>query len=85
MMDETLIPRLIEALHRQLGQLSANVLELQLRLGDATDANAKLAQQVQDQSERIRSDTDLIRTVRDERDRFRVIAEPAPTAKRKTK
>ena len=85
MMDETLIPRLIEALHRQVGQLMANVLELQLRLGDANDANEQLAQQVQDQSERIRNDAELIHTVRDERDRFRAISEPDQPAKRKTK
>ncbi len=85
MMDETLTPRLIEALHRQIGQLSANVIELQLRLGDAVESNTLFAQQVQDQSDRIRSDADLIRAVRDERDRFRAIAEPTTPAKRKTK
>ena len=75
MSEETIGPRLLAKLCEQSGTLSANVIELQLRLQDALAEVARLSQQAIDQGERIRNDMDAMTAIREERDAWRIKAE----------
>ena len=76
MSEETVSVRLFAKLCEQAGTLSANVLELQIRLQDQMETNAAQAQAIHEQSEAIKSRDELLKAVREERDNWRALAEP---------